>query len=153
MNTTASSTRQTDDAAAHRAIEEALAKGPTDDLGRTPFWEAQIRMGRTCVTLPAGRRFINVPPDQIRRNRSERANYPVVSVRGDGVDVFCPHACRETEIMGPAAIRHTPNDPLPCTGGHGVAYVETSAAVRCYLDPGVTELPLEWDAAPYSYAS
>lgn len=146
MNTTS---RKPDPA----AIEAALAAGPTDGLPRTPFWEAQIRQGRNCVTLPEGpRRFINVPPDLIRRSRSEGASYPNVSVRGGDIDPYCPKTCRETEILGPSYLRHTPDKPLPCTGEHGVVYVETNAAVRCYLDPGVTELPLEWNAAPYSYS-
>lgn len=129
----------------HAAIEKALAEGPTDGLPRTPFWEDQIRRGRTCVTLAEGRlRYLNVTSEMIRQSIGNGGQTPVMTVR-EVYDMYRPKTAREVEVMGPARVVFEPKNPLPCTGERGIAYIATEAAVRCYLDPGVGELPYEFD--------
>jgi hypothetical protein len=130
-----------------KTIGERIAAGPDDGLPRTPFWEAQVRLGRGCVTLRSGtRRFLNVTAAMVRQSIADLGRTPVWTVR-EAEHEFHPSTAREVEIFGTVEGVHVPADPLPCTEGRGVAFLVTEGAIRCYLDPGLERLPDEMDAA------
>jgi hypothetical protein len=137
----------TNKANTHATLLDILAAGPTDGLPRTETWERNTREGRTCVTLQAGtRRFLNVNSRQIRQSLGDDGKTAVWSVREDTREGrVAPRTAREVEVHGVVEGVHRHDDPLPCTYGRGVAFLVTTNAIRCYLDPGWTELPLEDD--------
>lgn len=125
---------------------DRLAAGPTDGLPRTPFWEAQVRLGRGCVTLPAGtRRYLNVTSAMIRQSLADQGRTSVWTVRDAGDELY-PRTAREVELFGTVEGIHAPTDPLPCTENRGIAFLATEGVIRCYLDPGLAEIPSEMDA-------
>lgn len=132
---------------ARATLSDILAAGPTDGLPRTALWEKNVRLGRNCVTLPAGqRRFLNVTSMLIRKSLDDGGATALWSVRDDTDEGrYTPRTAREIEVHGVAEGLHSPEDPLPCTLNRGVAFFATEAAIRCFLDPDRTVLPLEED--------
>ena len=87
-----------------------------------------------AMVLPAGkRRIVSIHPGHLARNRTEGCCLPAVCVRDDG-DADDAVICRDIEILGPSAIYHTPDRPLPSTDGRGVCYLVTEAALRLHID-------------------
>ena len=85
-------------------------------------------------------------PSEFRQSLDDDGKTAVWSVREDTREGrVAPRTAREVEVHGMVEGVHRHEDPLPCTYGRGVAFLVTTAAIRCYLDPGWTELPLEDD--------
>lgn len=126
---------------------DILAAGPTDGLPRTETWERNTWEGRTCIVLPEGsRRLLNVTSRLVVQSLNDGGKTAVWTIREDTPEGrYAPRTAREVEVHGMVEGVHRHDDPLPCTYGRGVAFLVTTAAIRCYLDPGWTELPLEDD--------
>lgn len=139
-----------------RTLGDKLAEGPSDGLGRTAFWEKQMREGKKCITLPPGvERFVNVQPQLISAELKSGGltQFAGYSIRlTNGWEQRHPVWAREIEIMGTTQCELNPGAPLPCTEGRGIAHLRTSAAIRCYVEQGVDSLPPESDKVLQTFA-
>jgi len=126
---------------------EVLDVVPYIEYGVTEFLRERLRRGMTIIVLPAGvPRYVNVAARLIQHNLDPSRPKPLPA--DQHVPVMCvrtaanPQAVRvyrEIEILGPCEMAYTPINPLPNTKGRGIAFLKTEAAIRCYLDPHVTE--------------
>jgi hypothetical protein len=58
---------------------------------------------------------------------------PVVAIRSaSSPDKYL--VVRHVEILGPSALFHTPEDPVPGTDGRAVCVLRTSAPLRIWVD-------------------
>lgn len=108
-------------------------------------------LGFKEIILPAGPlRYVNVAARLLKLNLEEPRlhrwsdHLPVVTVRkATHPEAGAAEVYDGVEILGSCEIPYTPEDPLPSTGGRGIAYMRTTAAIRCWLRPSSKIAPTE----------
>ncbi len=70
---------------------------------------------------------IHVNKPQINRNRKQKANQPVITVRQGNRKTYCHLA----EIKGACRVVYQPDNPLPCLGARSLASYADAGSHRC----------------------
>jgi hypothetical protein len=78
-------------------------------------------------------RIVHVVAKVLRQNMDTGSDKPMIGVRRS-VNPEEVTLYRHVEMLGPSVLFHTPDDPLPDTDGRGICYIQTTAALRVYVD-------------------
>ena len=71
--------------------------------------------------------LIHVNKSQINRNRKQKVNQPVITIRQGSRKSYCHQA----EIKGSCRIVYQPDNPLSCLGAHSLASYADAGSHRC----------------------